>query len=80
MPARAFFSDADWEKSRNHLLERLSGKILPKRITSHKKKNGYSFWAESVGELIDWEGKPAVLYFVSDITDRKAAENERNRI
>ena len=77
MPARAFFSDADWEKSRNHLLERLSGKILPKRITSHKKKNGDSFWAESVGELIDWEGKPAVLYFVSDITDRKAAENER---
>ncbi len=77
MPARAFFSDVDWEKSRNHLLERLSGKTLPKRITSHKKKNGDFFWAESAGQLIDWEGKPAVLYFVSDITDRKKAERDK---
>jgi PAS domain-containing protein len=31
---------------------------------------------ENRGALIQWEGKPAVLYFMTDITDRKQAEEE----
>jgi len=77
MPVRNLFSDADWEDSRQRQNERLKGRTLPNNITSHKKKNGSTIWVETVGVLIDWEGKPAVLYFVSDITDRKAAESER---
>jgi PAS domain S-box-containing protein len=77
LPVQKLFSDGDWESSRNRQQERLQGKSLPSNITSHKTKNGSTIWVETVGVLIDWEGKPAVLYFVSDITDRKAAENER---
>ena len=45
----------------------------------HKEK--HIRWVENRGALIQWEGKPAVLYFMTDITDRKQAEEElRNSI
>ena len=43
----------------------------PFRIVS---KDGYVRWVETNSSLIMWEGKPAVLCLMSDITDRKRAE------
>jgi PAS domain S-box-containing protein len=37
-------------------------------------------WVEIKPVLIQWEGKPATLNFVSDITQRKKAEDERQRL
>ena len=37
-------------------------------------KNGLTRWAEINAVLINWEGKPATLNFVSEITERKRAE------
>jgi diguanylate cyclase (GGDEF)-like protein/PAS domain S-box-containing protein len=39
-------------------------------------KDGNVKWVEAKGVLIDWEGHPATLLFVTDITDRKQAEEE----
>ncbi len=38
------------------------------------KKSGENAWVEVRGVRINWEGKPAALNFVHDITDRKKAE------
>ncbi len=35
-----------------------------------------SFWAETHGTRIEWEGRPAVLIFANDISERKRAEEE----
>jgi two-component system, cell cycle sensor histidine kinase and response regulator CckA len=37
-------------------------------------------WVEASGLKIEWEGGPAILNFYSDITGRKRAEEERERL
>jgi len=37
-------------------------------------------WVETSGLKIVWEGNPAILNFYSDITDRKRAEEEREKL
>ncbi len=49
------------------------GELVPKTIFRDRRKNGAVIWVESVGQWIEWEGRPAVLYFTSDITERKRA-------
>ena len=39
-------------------------------------KDGHIQWVENKGSFIHWEGKPAVLNFMSDITVRKHTEEE----
>ncbi|MBT8370058.1 MAG: response regulator, partial [Deltaproteobacteria bacterium] len=39
-------------------------------------KNGKTKWLENSGVTIDWEGKPATLNFLSDISERALAEKE----
>ncbi len=46
----------------------------------HYRKDGSSFPLEVLARAIQWEGKPAVLSIASDISDRKAAEDERDRL
>ncbi|MGA9351402.1 MAG: PAS domain S-box protein [Anaerolineae bacterium] len=42
-------------------------------------KEGGIKWLESNAVLITWEGRPATLNFISDITERKRAEEELHR-
>jgi two-component system, cell cycle sensor histidine kinase and response regulator CckA len=37
-------------------------------------KKGHTRWAELSGGLIEWKGNPAALYLLTDITEKKAAE------
>ncbi len=39
-------------------------------------RDGRTRWAEMHSALVDWEGRPATLNFLSDITDRKQAEDQ----
>ena len=59
-----------------HHRKRLKGEdiphIYPFRIID---KNGKEKWIEINAILIDWEGKPATLNFMTDITKRKHAED-----
>jgi PAS domain-containing protein len=44
-------------------------------------KDGTIRWLENRVALIQWEKRPAVLNFMTDITDRKQAEEElRNSV
>lgn len=57
-------------------LEKISGDAAPTRYTYralHKK--GLVAWIEISSILINWEGRPATLNLITDITDRKKAED-----
>jgi len=64
----------------NHL-KRLQGIELPHiydfRILD---KEGNIKWLEINAALINWEGKPATLNFLTDITERKRTEEEMNTL
>ncbi len=55
--------------------KRLSGEkveeVYPFRITA---KDGAVKWVEIRATLIDWQGKPATLNFLTDITERRRAD------
>ncbi len=59
----------------NHV-KRLSGEKAPDiylfRIIN---RNGKTVWLESKGVLSHWEGHPATLNFLSDVTERKQSED-----
>ncbi len=43
-------------------------------------KNGTSRWVSASEVLIAWKGSPATLLFIIDLTERKAAENDREKL
>lgn len=56
---------------------RLRGEDLPQSyICRAIHKDGHIKWMEVSGVLITWEGKPATLNFLSDVTERKLAEEK----
>ena len=44
------------------------------------RKDGTRIWLESAASPFNWEGKPAILGFVTDITQRKQAEAVQARL
>jgi PAS domain S-box-containing protein len=58
--------------------ERIIGSKL-ERITTFQviTKSHETRWAQNNPVLIEWEGRPATLNFISDITDRKRAEEQQ---
>jgi PAS domain S-box-containing protein len=71
----AFVHPEDREAVVERHYRRLKGEILPSRYTiriidGQKREK----WAELDSMLIDWEGKSAVMVFLTDITYRKLAE------
>jgi len=74
-PFQEFIHPADRELVLDRHLKRLGGHDLPSvypfRIV---KKDGNVRWVELNTVLITWEGRPATLNFMSDITERKQAE------
>ena len=57
-------------------LEKISGDAAPTRHTYRVlPKKGLVSWIEISSILIHWEGRPATLNLITDITDRKKAED-----
>ncbi|HWQ63585.1 MAG TPA: PAS domain S-box protein, partial [Methanospirillum sp.] len=57
-------------------VERLEGKDVPSRYPFRLiRPDGTIVWIELSAVLVDWEGKPATLNFITDITERKLAED-----
>jgi len=56
-------------------LKRLKGDVFQPRYAFRLVgRDGSIKWVEIGAVLIDWEGKPATLNFINDITERKQAE------
>ncbi|HRV43979.1 MAG TPA: PAS domain S-box protein, partial [Smithellaceae bacterium] len=57
-------------------LEKINGDAAPTRHTYRAlHKEGLVAWIEISSILINWEGRPATLNLITDITDRKKAED-----
>jgi len=71
--------DRDMIVERN--TRRLKGEDVPSiygfRIV---RQDGAVRWAELSAVLIDWQGEPATLNFLTDVTERMSAEIERERL
>ena len=64
-----------------HYLSRLKGDlIIPRYAFRMVARDGRIKWAEISAVLIDWEGKPATLNFLTDITERKQVELVREAL
>jgi PAS domain S-box-containing protein len=60
--------------------ERLAGKPVPSRYeTSIVRKDGEAAPTETAAARTTWQGKPAAMFFIRDITERKQAEVELRR-
>ncbi len=75
-PFTEFVHPEDREMVMHRHIRRLRGEELPEHYTARILHNdGRILWVEIKGVVIQWNGKPATLNFLSDITERKQAED-----
>ncbi len=73
-----FIHDDDQDLVRERHQRRLSGDELPSRYSFRiVHKNGNIKWVELNVATISWDGRPAALCFLIDITESKHLEDER---
>lgn len=61
--------------------DRLAGKEIDANYAFRIfHKSGAVLWVEVTVVVITWEGKPATLNFIRDVTDRKRAEEEKAKL
>ncbi len=84
-----YYSKPIWEfvtpESRDIIMtrakDRLSGKEVPPRYEIEVlTKGGAVKWAEVGAAIIEYNGKPAIIFTQYDVTDRKAADAEREAL
>jgi len=68
--------EEDKEVILSNYKKRLNGEKIPSYDFRIQKPNGDIRWLTINGARIQWKNEPAVLYFVSDITERKRAEQK----
>jgi two-component system, cell cycle sensor histidine kinase and response regulator CckA len=74
LPMTAILHEDDLEAARRMFAARSEGEDLPTSLTRIRTRSGALLWVETVGQRIRWEGRPAVLYFSTDVSSRVAAE------
>jgi PAS domain S-box-containing protein len=77
IPFLEFIDPCDREMVLSNQQKRLKGEVVDSRYHIRLIKNDKSqIWVEMSGVKIEWEGEPATMNFVTDITERKKAEEE----
>lgn len=62
-------------------LKRMAGEPLPSTYSVRLlKENDNFFWVDISPVVIYWEGHPAMLAFITDVSDRVMAEEERKKL
>jgi two-component system cell cycle sensor histidine kinase/response regulator CckA len=82
---RVSFSDYihpdDREKVLHRHTRRLHGEEVPSTYSFRLvSKEGQEFWVELSSVLVTWEGQPATLCFLKDITTQKALESQLQHV
>jgi PAS domain S-box-containing protein len=67
------------EGDKNIIISRYKARLAGKELTSNysfriKNKSGEELWVDASSVLITWEGQPAVLNFLRDITEQRKLE------
>ncbi len=80
-PFIEFVHPDDRQGVAEHYLQRLSGRDAPNPNAFRGVcKSGDIKWVELTAVPITWEGRPATLNFMTDITERKRLEEEQQRV
>lgn len=62
-------------------LQKINGDKTPTRQTYRAfHKRGHTKWIEISSVLIEWEGRPATLNLITDISDRRKTEEEKRSL
>jgi PAS domain S-box-containing protein len=64
--------DRDFVSGKHKL--RAAGNVVPAFEARFQRDDGTVSWVEINGVLVDWEGAPADLFFLKDVTERKKLE------
>ena len=64
--------DRDFVSGKHKL--RAAGNVVPAFEARYRRGDGTVSWVEINGVLVDWEGAPADLFFLKDVTERKRLE------
>ncbi len=77
----SFFAPHERDRVEKNRQGRLQGEPVPCRYECQLlRKDGSLVWLESLVSVVSWNGKPAVLATFLDISERKQAEEERERL
>ena len=80
LPFVEFIHPDDRKMMISNYLKRLRGEAIGNRYSIKMlTKDGDVKWVEVSGAKIEWEGQPATLNLITDITERKQAEAELQR-
>jgi PAS domain S-box-containing protein len=81
IPVMETIHPEDREAVAHRYLQKINGDTTPTRHAYRGlEKSGRIHWIEVSSVLIDWEGKPATLNLLTDITDRKRAEEKLSTV
>jgi PAS domain S-box-containing protein len=75
-PFEAFIHPDDREMVELHTRKLEQGELPYAGSFKMIHKNGSIRWVDNSGALIQWDGESAILNFITDITDRRQAEDE----
>jgi PAS domain S-box-containing protein len=76
LPFVAFIHPDDRKMVSDRYMQRLNGMDVPSRYSLRLvRPDGIIVWVELSAVLVEWEGQPATLNFINDITERKLAED-----
>lgn len=75
MPVFELLHPEDRAEAKKQYVQKMNGEAAATRHTYRAiHKNGQIHWIEISSVLIDWESRPALLDLITDITERKRAE------
>ncbi|UCH53863.1 MAG: PAS domain S-box protein [Pseudomonadota bacterium] len=79
-PFIQFFHSDDQPAAMDRYVRRLRGEAVERYTTFRlMRKDGSSIWIGSSAVLIPWEGKPATLAFLADVSEMRATEEALRR-
>ncbi|MEI8084724.1 MAG: ABC transporter substrate-binding protein [Paludibacter sp.] len=77
IPYEEFIHPDDREFVMSNKAKRMAGNVIVSRYQFRfVHKDGSIRWMEMSGAKIEWENKPAIINFITDITERKEAEQQ----
>ncbi len=81
LPFLEFIDPADRQMILDRHQRRLNGQSVSNPVVFRGvKRGGEMIWLELNAVTVEWEGRPAVLNFLRDITKRKQLENEIQQV
>jgi PAS domain S-box-containing protein len=75
-PFQGMLRPDERERAVTTYMRRMAGEQISPEECRYVTRGGELRWMKYVGKRIDWQGSPAAMYLVSDITEKKSLEQQ----